>query len=428
MTKRSRIRTGDHSLVREINLSVILNQLRDHAPISRATLAEITGLNKTTVSSLIQELIDSRYVRETGIDSSGLGRPSVLLELNPDAGFIVGGEIGVDFISAASCNFGGEVIWQYREQIASPIGQQATLKRTLALLSQAAEAGRRVYNDHLLGVAVGVPGLVDQSTGTLLFAPNLGWSDVPLREILHGTFNAPIFVDNEANMAALAEHYFGAARAYEDVLFISAGVGLGGAIIRNGHLLRGITGFAGEFGHMTFDPDGEPCNCGNRGCWETVVSQAAVLRLIRQEANSAVPTLLRDLTGGHLEQASIPQVVEAAHAGDDVARRALGMVGHNLGIGIASLVNALNPELVVLGGILSIASDFLLPAIDIEFKNRALRWNVEATRVVVARYGSEACTMGGIATVVQAILARPILRTLLPTPETLAPARQSAST
>ena len=117
-----------------------------------------------------------------------------------------------------------------------------------------------------MGIAVGVPGLVRQSDGMLLFAPNLRWQHVPIGNMLREAFpGVPVFVDNEANMAALGEYYFGAAQDYEAILFISAGAGLGGAIVQNGNLMRGSAGFAGEFGHMTLYPGGEPCSCGNRG-------------------------------------------------------------------------------------------------------------------------------------------------------------------
>lgn len=254
---------------------------------------------------------------------------------------------------------------------------------------------------------MGVPGLVDSHTGTLLFAPNLKWENVPLHEILQSTFDVPIFVENEANLAALGEYFFGAARGYDDVLFISAGVGLGGGVVRNGRLFRGKTGFASEFGHMTINPDGELCNCGNRGCWETLVSQSVLFRFIRRTIESERTSLLTDLTHGDLKRLSVPVVVQAAHAGDTVARDALEQIGHYLGIGIASLVNALNPDLVVFGGILSLAGVFILPVLEDELNRRALRWSAAATKVVLAQHGSDACMMGGVATVYQDIMHHP---------------------
>jgi len=223
--------TGDQTLVRQMNLSVIMRCLRENAPISRAQLAEMTGLNKTTVSSLVQELIDRQFVREVGLEPAGQGRGAgrlaMMLTLDPQAGYIVSCEIGVDNIFVICTNFAPEIIWQRQEMIPTDMGQQQIIDRVLALLHQAASIGSESCRS-FLGISVGVPGLVDQNSGVLLFAPNLNWHDVPLRQIIQDEFNAPVLIDNEASNAALGEFYFGAAKGYEEVLYISAGVGLGG--------------------------------------------------------------------------------------------------------------------------------------------------------------------------------------------------------
>jgi glucokinase-like ROK family protein len=398
-------RSADQALVREINLSLIMNRLLEHQSLSRAALAEVTGLNKSTVSSLVQELLEMQFVREVGLNFTGVGRPSMLLELNPDAGYVLSCELGVDFISILCANFGAEVIWQHKEDTHGQMDQHAIIDRMLILLCQADETGRKrcMACGRLLGLAVGVPGLVDRVSGRLLFAPNLRWENVLLHAILRGAFpETPVFVENEANMAAMGECFFGAAQGYHEVLFISAGVGLGGAVVRDGQVYKGASGFASEFGHMTMDPDGEPCNCGNRGCWETQVSQAAAFRAIQRALDAGRPSCLNG------QPLSMAQVVAAAEAGDAVALDALTTIGQHLGIGIASLINALNPDLVVFGGIMSLVGHFLLPIVEREVQRRALRWNAGATRVILAQHGSDACVMGGVAMVYQAILAHPV--------------------
>jgi glucokinase-like ROK family protein len=414
MPKQSRYRTGDQALVRQMNLSVIMHHLRENEPISRAALAEMTGLNKTTVSSLVQELIERRFVEEFGLNSAGAGRPAMLLRLNPTAGCMVAAEIGVDFVSVVRADFAAEITWRHREATRHDMGQQSSEDRLLALLSEAI-LSTSVSDVPLLGIAVGVPGLVDQETGSVLFAPNLGWSGVPLRSLLRERFGAPTYVDNEANLAALGEYYFGVAQGYENVLFLSLGVGLGGGIVQDGKLYRGSSGFCGEFGHMTMDPDGLPCKCGNRGCWETQVSSAAVLRNMRQAMLREQARRKGDEWPHYVrnpELLSLSMVLDAARTGDTAALQALSEVGRHLGIGVASLVNALNPDLVVLGGRLSAAGEFLLPAVEAELQGRALRWNAEATQVVLAKHGADACVMGGVAAVTQAVLAEPGLATL----------------
>jgi glucokinase-like ROK family protein len=400
-------RTGDQSLVREINLSIILNALRDHSPISRAQLAAVTGLNKTTVSSLVQQLIEGRFVLDVGREKSEeTGRPGRLLELNPAAGCIIGVEIGVDFISVLVTNFAVETIWRHQEHTTRQLGQEAILRGTLDLIHRAvAQTGGSCVA--ILGLGLGVPGLVDVTAGTLLFGPNLGWYDVPLRRMLEAEFAFPVYVDNEATMATLGESYFGVGRGATSVLYVSAGVGLGGGIVLNGHIISGADGFAGELGHMTLDRDGLSCNCGNRGCWETLVSQEALFRRIRAAVASGGTTDLLARTGGDLAALTVPLVVQAAEAGDRVALAALEETALYLGVGLANLVNVLNPEIIIFGGILSLASAFILPVVLRVLRERSLRWSLRSTRVLTAAYGFDACVMGGIATVYHEILSQP---------------------
>lgn len=400
-------RTGDQALVREINLSIILNSLRDRSPVSRASLAQATGLNKTTVSSLVQQLIDAHFVSEIGIQKTeDTGRPGILLELNPVAGCMIGAEIGVDFISVVATNFAVETLWRREVHTTIRDEQAVIIERALELIRQAVEHTRGECRE-VLGLGLGVPGLVDVSSGTLLFAPNLGWRNVPLCEILEANFDFPIYVDNEANMATLGESYFGVARGAKSVLYVSAGVGIGGGIVLDARVLPGAGGFAGEVGHMSIIPDGLPCNCGSRGCWETVGSQGAVFRYIKAAVAEGSYTVLTSYTGGDLESLTVPLVVQAADAGDVVALEALRETALYLGIGLANLINALNPETVVFGGIMSLAGKYLMPGITQVIGERALRWSAHSTKVLIAAYGSDACVMGGIASVYHRILSQP---------------------
>jgi glucokinase-like ROK family protein len=406
MRKQESYQTGDQALVRQINLSLIMYILRTQAPISRASLSQKTQLNKTTVSDLVNELNERGFVRELGMQSSGTGRPATLLTLNPSAGYIISCEIAVDYLEVLVTNFAPEVIWQVKEPTLPGTSQPAIIERMLALLHQAVQKGLSLTSN-LLGIAIGVPGMVDHTTGTILFAPNLKWRNVPLLALLEQeNFGVPIFVDNEANMAALGEHYFGAAQGYNEILYLSGNIGLGGGFLRNGQLCRGANGVAAEYGHMTIDPQGELCNCGNYGCWETLVSQNGLYKKIISAIQSGEASLLTKQVLDHPEDLSVEMIVEAAQAGDPLALRSLERIGHSLGIGIASLLNALNPEIVVLGGLLSVASEFLFPVVNAEIQKRALPWNREFVKVVRAAHGSDAAVKGGIAIVYQSVLSQ----------------------
>jgi glucokinase-like ROK family protein len=394
-----------------MNIALILECLRRDAPLSRAELAQITSLNKATVSSLVKELLDSNFVRETGIDSGDKGRPSIQLNLNPEAGCIIGAEIGVDFISVILTNFSAEVLWRRKESTTPLQGQEPILNRLVELLQEACLQAQAM-GLRLLGIGLGVAGLVDSISGTLLFAPNLKWTNVPLRARLQRKFQVTVYVNNEATMAALGESYFGAARGSDFVLYVSSGVGLGGGIVLNRQVLPGASGFAGEVGHMTMDPHGPRCNCGNFGCWETFVSQWAVFRRIREAVEAGKISSLVAMTQGNLDSLSFPIVIEAARTGDVVALSALEETGRYLGIGLANLINALNPQRVVFGGILSLGHEYLLPVIQEVVQQRALRWSRESAEIVIAAYGQDACVMGGVATVFHHVLAQPLEVTL----------------
>ena len=396
---RSNYRTGNQALVREINLSAIMNRLHEHAPLSRSALAEMTGLNKTTVSSLVQELINDQFVREVGLDTAGAGRPAMLLEFNPNAGCIVSAEIGIGFISVICADFATNIIWRTEESTEQNADWQQVLDKLLLLFNQAVEAACNLCRP-VLGLAVGVPGLVDEKTGTLLFGPNLHWKDVPIGSVLRKSFGFPVFVDNEANMAALGEYYFGTAQGFADILYVSGGGGVGGGILQGGKLVSGATGFAGEVGHMTIDPNGPVCSCGNKGCWETFINQKALFCRI-QLATS------KDCKTANDSELTITSVLQAASAGHEPTLTALEETGYYLGTGIASLINVLNSELVILGGIYSTLGEFLLPAVIKRLNQSALKWNANATKVVLAQQGSDACVKGGLAKVYQAILTQP---------------------
>ncbi len=248
-------RTGDQALVRELNRSILLQRLRVGPPLSRADLAAATGLNKTTVSKLVDDLMADGLVREIGLVPSGGGRPAVLLELNPDGGWIIGGEIGVGRIITVVADLRATIAWRREATFDKEAGQELVLQRLDALLRQARQFALR-GDRRLLGVGVTVPGLVDTSSGVLVFEPNMGWRDVPLRDRLASKLHVPAFIDNDANAAALAERYFGAAQDVEDFAYIVANIGLGAGLVVGGQIFSGASGYAGEAGHTTIDPDG----------------------------------------------------------------------------------------------------------------------------------------------------------------------------
>ncbi|HEX7247024.1 MAG TPA: ROK family protein, partial [Actinomycetota bacterium] len=233
-----------------------------------------------------------------------------------------------------------------------------------ATLATMVEAARALGAPSAAGVGIAAAGMVDRG-GTMRFAPNLSWRDVALASFVGEALGLPCVAHNDANAAAWGEFRHGAGRGSSHMLMIGVGTGIGGGIVLDGHLYRGANGFAGEIGHIVVEPAGPPCGCGNRGCWEQVASGTAITRTGRRAAARHPYSSLRELAGGDPRAVTGDIVTRAALDGDTVSQGILVEVGFRLGVGIAGLVNVLDPDVVVIGGGASEAGDLLLvPARD----------------------------------------------------------------
>lgn len=404
---RRRYRTGDQTLVREINLSTVLRYLQESVPLSRARLANLTGLNKTTVSSLIKELVDRGLVHEVGLDNSGGGRPATLLDLAPQAGCIIGVELGVGFISVILTDFVGQILWRRQQETDPTEPQEAIIACALRLVEEAQTASQS-NGTRLLGLGLTLPGMVDAQNGILLFSPNLQWRNVALGQTFSECVDVRVFVENDATAAALGEHLFGAARQTQDFIFLIAGVGLGGGLFLNGDLYRGAGGIAGEIGHTNITMDrSRPCRCGNRGCWEAFGNQYSLIERVRALLEVGQSSLIPQLMAEQNASLTLSIITQAADAGDAVALEALTETSAVIGVGVANLINIFNPEKVVVGGTMSTAGHHLLPPIKRVVKERALAEMLRQVQIVLSAFGPDASVMGAVALVVKAILSNP---------------------
>lgn len=399
--------TGDQGFVRELNLSSLMRYLHKEAPLSRAKLASMTGLNKSTVSSLVDELLARRLIHETGTGTSGAGRPATLLEINPQAGCIIGVELSVDFTSVVVSDFSGQFSWRLSHATDTGSFKEVIIANALEMVIKA-EQFCADKECRLLGVGLTVPGLVEVETGVLRFSPNLQWREVPLGNIFHKETGLPTFVDNDANAAALGEHLFGVARQSRNFIFVVAGVGVGGGLFLNGDIYRGVGGFAGEIGHTSVSPEQtRPCRCGNRGCWESTSNQYSLLERLRLRLEIGRQSLVTQLMARSGSPLTLEILAQAADQGDLETLTALQETGLALGLGVANLINIFNPEIVVIGGTMSVVSQHLLPAIQAAANQRAMPEPCQQVQVVNSAFGVDANLVGSVALVVEAILANP---------------------
>jgi glucokinase-like ROK family protein len=395
--------TGDQEKVRKINKSVVLNTLRLNAPISRARLANLTGLNRGTVSNIINDLLDEGLVSENEQEESKIGRPGVSLGLRPDGGAVIGLEIGVDFISLLLTNFVAGTLWETRVQTNPSQSPTSIINQAEQLVDQALSIAKE-QRLRPLGLGIGMPGLINIHRGELIIAPNLNLKNVPLRLMWNQRFHLPIYIENEANLAALGEYYFGVARGVDNFIYLSSGIGLGGGIMIDGHLFRGGHGYAGEIGHMQRDPQGERCGCGRIGCWETQVGPRAVLRRVKKELQVHSDQTLLDACLGDFNNLTFEMVVKFALEGNILCRQAIEDIAANLGAGIADLVNVFNPELVVIGGALILGKDILQPIIEKTIFSNVLQPSADGLRIAFSERGANACALGAVAIVLDDIL------------------------
>ncbi|WP_087096294.1 ROK family transcriptional regulator [Nocardiopsis sp. JB363] len=379
--------------VRETNLRSVLGTVRELAPCSRAAVAANTGLNKTTVSSLVADLMERGLVRETGETSQRrVGRPGVLLALDDRSVAAVGLEVNVDYLSVVAVDLLNRGLVERHVPLdARAEGAEKCARRISETLREVAEdpalRGRR-----LVGVSVAVPGLIDVPSGVVTRAPNLGWRDVPLGDLVRGSLDGvPVLVDNDANLGAMAEFRFGPCAGIPDLVYLTGEVGIGAGVLTGGELVRGSGGWAGEVGHLELEPDGPECSCGRRGCLEALAGVGAILR-------EALP----GSSGGDVSEL-VALTVERAEAGDPTVLGALERAGDRLGRGVAVLVNVVNPGAVVLGGYFVPLAPWLLPRCREAALARSFAPDAGGCRVEPSDLGLSAAARGGAAVMIHSL-------------------------
>lgn len=400
--------SADHNLMRHINRALILSHLRMSSPQSRANLAARTGLMRSTVSSLVDELIAANLVHETGIGPSHGGRPGTLLELNPAGGCAIGIEITSQSVLVQLTDFLAQARWQQEVRLDSS-EPEVVIPQAERLIEEALRYNTETENTRLLGIGLGIAGLVNIETGMLKYAANLeGWRDIPFRSMWQKRFGLPVHVGNEATIAALGESYFGAAIGHSDFVYlVISTTTLGAGIFVNSKLYQGIHGYSGEVGHTVLDPAGTRCTCGKRGCWEAVLRDACSLHPIRQRLLKGEQSLISQLCKGDPGVITYRMVLAAALDGDPLAVESMNRVINVLGTGIANLINIFNPQLVILGGSLGLAIEPFLPTLQTIVNGQVTVPPDGIAEIKVSQIKSNACTMGAVALVLDEILREP---------------------
>jgi predicted NBD/HSP70 family sugar kinase len=356
------------STIRDINRQFVLNYIRDSEAISRAEIARSTKLQRSTVSTIVEELKDEGLIEEIGAGASTGGRRPTLLRLRAAGATAVGVDITPSATTIATSDLVGRVIARERFEN-SPRPEELAAQ----VIERLREIAGREHQGGIAGVGVSLPGLVDTETGRAIYIPFFRWRDWPIAEEIGRATGLKARVDNDANAAALAELWFGRPEVSgaRDFILALVAEGIGTGIVFDGQIYRGERGAAGEFGHMIVGQDAPvACSCGNRDCWEAFASERAAAARYQSNAGNRAP-------------APFGEVVDRALGGEPAAIDALTETAHYLGIGISNLIVGLSPETVVVGGQITRAWAIIAPSLE-ETIQRSIRRGLPSARIVAS--------------------------------------------
>ncbi len=367
------MKKATHQLTKQHNRDLVLRTIFSHEAISRAEIARITRLTRTTVSDLVSLLLAEDLVQEVGRGESIGGKSPILLSLVADSRYVIGLNLAQDKFIGAIVNLRGEI----KEMVEVPVHDENG-QNALELLYQIIDQLIKKKIKPIVGISVGTPGLVNTREGIVVNAVNLEWQDLPLRQLLEKKYKLPVSVLNDSQATAIGEFVYGGHRiSDENMIVINVRHGIGSGILVNGRLFQGDGGGAGEIGHVVVQEDGELCRCGKRGCLETISSARAVIQ--------------------QLNVSSLDEAQRAFDAGDKKAREVIARSAHYLGISLANLTGILNIQKIVVTGNMNRFGDTWLNEINSSMRNAALSRLVENTHLELGTLDYRACILGASA-------------------------------
>jgi predicted NBD/HSP70 family sugar kinase/biotin operon repressor len=377
---------GSLDSLREQNRTRVVATLRELGAASQAEIARRTGLSRTTVSSLVSELRSNGLVVDSRSDGNDApaqaGRPPKLLSLGRPAGAAIGIDFGKRHLSVAAADLAHEILAEERRELDdgydAHIGFDAAEKLVADVID---ETGLR--QNEIVGVGLGLPGPIHRTTGEVGSATIMpGWAGLAVAEEMGRRIGLPVHVDNDANLGALAEFYWGAGQGTNALVYLKVATGVGAGLVFDGHLYHGAGGTAGEIGHMTTDATGSLCRCGNRGCLETFAGAPAIVELLRSSLG---------------EELTITEIAERADADDASCRRAMADAGRHIGHALADVCNLFNPGRVVVGGTVGQSCLTLREAMVEAVRERAIRSAANDVEIVPGVLGERAEVLGAVA-------------------------------
>jgi glucokinase-like ROK family protein len=395
MEENSSIRLKKFLLKKRIVQLLYLEGNKSIPDIGRAT-----GMSIPTITRTINELIDEGLVLDNGIGASIGGRRPNLYLLNPEARYVLGIDMGRFSTRISILNLSRQII-SSDGIIVSELENDENIVEKIFQKAKELIANTGIDYRKLIGVGVAFPGLIDAKSGMSQTYKN--FSDRPLSKFFEDKFDLPVFVENDARVMALGESYFGLAQGKENVLCLNIGAGIGLGMILNGKLYRGNSGFAGEFGHFEVEPEGKLCICGKRGCLETVASGSAIAKRAQIDMTNGMISILGRLTDENPERIDAETVVKAAQLEDQYAIGLLSEMGEQLGKGIAVLINIFNPEMIILGGKIGMAENYIIDPLQLSLNKYAISRIKRDCQIVTSKLREKSALLGAFALVIDKI-------------------------
>jgi len=366
--------TWNQQVVKKNNTSLVFRTITQQEPLSRADIAQDSGLNKATVSSLVNELLEKQLVYESGPGESSGGRRPVLLHYNQSAGYSIGIDIGVNYILGVVTDLKGNIINEQKLSMKDSAFEDVLNRVKKMVYTLMEPLPQSPYG--VVGIGIGIPGIVDKQ-GNILLAPNLGWKNCEIKQQIEEEFNIPVIIENEANAGAYGEKQFGVGKSFNDIIYVSVGIGIGVGLILNNQLYQGVNGFSGELGHMVIQMDGAPCRCGSKGCWEVYASEHALIDNAKD-----------------LDNPTLESIIDLAKNNDEKAISLFEEIGKYLGFGINNIINTFNPEQIIIGNRLAMAKQWIEQPLQDIVQSHALAFQQKNLQISFSQHSTHSAALG----------------------------------
>lgn len=381
--------------VKSINKHTVLDMIRlSPSGISRVEVARRMGLTRAAVTAIVNDLLATRIIREAESINVHSGRPPVVLEINPGRGYVVGIDFGASHLTILIADLAAHILEENEILLDIQDGPEICLTQADRLLRELLIKANREMKE-VLAIGVGVPGPVVSDAGMVLAPPIMpGWDRFPIRDNLMKKWGCPVILSNDAELGALGEWAAGAGRGEQNLVYIKIGTGIGAGILIGGQIYRGVTGSAGEIGHLTIEENGPLCACGNHGCLEAIAGGRAIAQQAQDVARKDQRTRLGNIKP--IEAITARDVASAARLGDLPAQQILTRAGTYVGIAIAGMVNMFNPGMVIIGGGVAQTGDILLEPMRMAVQRRSLPAATRVVRITTAMLGRRSSSLGAV--------------------------------